>query len=205
MGGAIARDIAAHLPPGSMHGVVYIGTPPTWRSQRPLVLRPALLPFMTLSLEDAAALDFAVAFNRLCVSRDTDATTSFYEDTIKLNEDGADFVPENPAATYVIRSALIGMTATMKPIYRRCASAQHTSGDESKLLQRFSGGIPVLLIVGSRDAFFDCNKLVDAYKPAVKNLEVHIVEGASHATFIDAPDEVMSTISKFSRKVHSMS
>lgn len=203
-GGTISRDVATHLPLGSMCGVVYVGSHPAWLSKIPHVFRPVSFPIAAMVGDESVAVDFAVTFDRLCVSRDVNLTESFFEDTIKLSADGVDFVPENPAANDYIRAAMVGMTISMKPIYRRCAYAHHTSADESQILKLLAGGFPALLISGSNDAFFDSNKLVESLKRDAKDLKVHIVHGASHATFIDSPEEVMNAIFYFAKRVHSM-
>lgn len=136
------------------------------------------------------------------MSRDICATESYYETTIKLNDDGADFVPENLTATYNTRSAMIGMATAMKPVHRRYASAH--LGDESKILDLLADGFPILEVMGSNDAFLHCNKLVESLKPLAKNLKTFIVDEANHTPFIDNLDEVMSAILDFARWLHSL-
>lgn len=171
-------------------------------AQNFLVL-PAFLPVWNArSDDDAAASDFPVAFNRLCFARDPNAHPSFLQDTVKSNAEGSDFVPENPVATYGNRCATTGMMSSMKSIHRKLVS-EHLN--DEKILGLLGEGFPILLVMGSHDSFLNCEKLVNSLKPVAKNLDVHIVEGASHAPFVDAPDEVMSAILKFAKKINKVS
>ena len=107
---------------------------------------------------------------------------------------------ENPAATYEIRCAMMGMSTIMKPLHRKLVS-EHMN-DDAAIMQLLGDGFPMLEIIGSNDAFLQCNKLVESLKPIAQNLEIHVVEAGSHTPFIDAPDEVMGAILKFAKKVH---
>ena len=109
--------------------------------------------------------------------------------------------------------------ATRRPSPKRANGGQCTSGDlfllsvclsvclPLSLLHThtllFSDGFPMLEIMGSNDAFLQCDKLVESLKPIARNLEVHVVKDGSHTPFVDAPDEVMSVILRFAKKVHA--
>lgn len=184
-----------------MYGAVYIASHPTLRSALPLAILPGFAPIWNTRYDAAtAATEFPVAFNRLCVARDPSAPPSYYEETIKQNDDGADFVPENPAATYEIRSAMIGMMATMKPLHRKLVSEQ--LNDKEGILHLLDEGFPILEIIGTHDSFICCEKIVESLKPIAKNLNVHVMQGASHTPFVDAPDEVMGAILKLAKKIN---
>lgn len=202
-GGTIAGDVASYLPPGSMLGAVYIASHPTLPTTISSFLASVFLPvWNSLTDDNAAANAFPIAFNRLCFARDPHGHANYLSETLELNDGGADFVPENPAASYEIRLATMGMMATMKPLHRRLV-VQHLNDD--KILELLASGFPVLEVIGSHDSFLHCDIDIDAFKPIARNLDIHIIEGASHAPFIDAPDEVMGAIIKFANKVHLLS
>lgn len=200
-GGNVAGDIISHLPSGSIHGAVYISSHPTFRNVVSLVISPANAAINgALSDNAVQASDFPVTFNRLCFARVPDAPPSFYEETIRFNAAGESFVSDNPAATYEIRLMTMGMMATMQPIHRMLAIG-HTNDD--KILEALADGFPMLEVIGTHDSFMKADVTVDSLKSIAKNLDVHLVEGASHTPFVDAPDEVMGAILKFAKKVNA--
>lgn len=165
----------------------------------PLIASPSLLPiWATVTNDEALISDLPVAFVRLCFARDEHPSPGFYEETLKLNSEGHDFVSDNPAATNEIRLAALGMMTTMNPTHRRLA-LQHTN--DEKVYDLLASGFPVLAIVGTRDCFFNYKTLLESLQKLVKNLDTHLVEGASHTTFVDAPEEVMKAVLKFARNV----
>lgn len=201
-GGTVPGHVATHLPPGSMHGAVYIASHPTLRTA---LLETAFPVFLTLwnarCDKEAAVSDFPVAFTRLCFSSNTNVSSSSFEESLMLNEEGPDFVPENPAASSEMRYAMMGMVAAMRPLHRRLVTEHFNEDDD--ILDLLGDGFPMLEVMGSHDAFMNCGKLVESLKPIARNLDVHVVDGASHTPFIDAPDEVMGAILKFAKKVHT--
>lgn len=202
LGGSIPGDVAAHLPVGSMYGAVYIASHPTLQTSLPALVRPNFATiFNTRSDEVKSPTDFPIVFNRICLSRCLEPSEDYYEETLKLNEAGANFVPENPAATQGIRSAMIGMAAVMKPIHRKFSTVH--LGDPSKIGDLLAEGFPVLQVIGSHDSMLDCNKVVESVKPMARNLETCIIKGASHTPFVDDPEGVMNAILNFARRVHS--
>lgn len=163
--------------------------------------KPSFLAVWSQLQDDSAqASNFPIAFNRFCFARSPEAPLNHYEETLRLQREGYDFVSENPAATYGIRLEALGMMASMDAKHRRFAT-NHLNDD--KILDLLGDGFPILELMGTHDSLLDCGTLVESLKPIAKNLEVQIIEGASHALFIDAPDEVIEAIIKFAKKIHS--
>lgn len=201
-GGTIAGDVASHLPPDSMLGAVYIASHPTLSSSLVADAQPGFAPVWQRVVNESDAVhDFPITFNRLCFARDSDPPMDSLEETLKLHKEGYDFVAENPAATYEIRLAALGMMTSMSIHHRRLV-IQHLN-DNEKILDLLAKGFPILEVMGTHDAFLNCRTLVESLKPIAKNLEVHIVEGSSHTPFVDSPEEVVNAITKFAKRVHA--
>lgn len=188
-GSTLAGDVASHLPPGSVHGAVYVAAHPTLRNMIPLAFTPGLTSLWEwASNDDAQASNYPIVLNRLCFARMPNVSSSFYEETVRLNDEGEDFVPENPAATYGIRLATMGMITTMKPIHRRLTAEHLNDGD---ILELLANGFPILEVIVTHDTFLKYDMVLESLKSISKNLDVHLIRGASHTPFVHAPDEVM--------------
>lgn len=186
-----------------MLGAVYIASHPTLASSLPRDIQPGFAPIWQKVSDDSDAVhDFPISFNRLCFAWDDNPSINSLEETIKLHKEGYDFVAENPGATYDIRLAALGMMTSMS-IHHRRLTTQHLNDD--KILDLLAEGFPILEVIGTHDAFLNCRTLVESLKPIARNLEVHFVEGASHTPFVDAPEEVVSAIARFAKRIHAQS
>ena len=73
--------------------------------------------------------------------------------------------------------------------------------DNTKLIEWAKDGLPLLVVHGTHDAFFDGEKMVEVVRPVFKDIEVAMIEKGSHTPFVEFPDAVMGPILKFSDRL----
>ncbi|KAL5484845.1 hypothetical protein ACEPAI_7487 [Sanghuangporus weigelae] len=66
--------------------------------------------------------------------------------------------------------------------------------DNAKVFELLLGGFPTLLVHGTHDAYISSEKLVEALRFEIADLKVKMIEGASHAPFLEKPKEVAEAI-----------
>ncbi|KAF5337055.1 hypothetical protein D9611_003055 [Ephemerocybe angulata] len=178
MGGAIVADIFAHLPAGTIAGVVYINGIP---SMGPIALEagsPESAAFLAdlLSLDNTTASTAARAtFVDACFSRPEDLSAEF-------------------------KWSWMGMTLMQSPAVAVLTVTREQ--DPSNLFKAAATEFPALYIVGSADKIMLGElKVEPILKKSFKNLEVHRIAGGSHAPFIDSKEEVVDQLVRFGRKI----
>ena len=202
MGGRILVDIASYLPKGIILGSVSLsGSPYNSEAFFPAI-RPAMISFtskLTSSTDLTMHHNCMLANNRLLFTRDIDAGPGFLDDTIKKSEEGSDFADENPDVGYVTRVGIAGMTSLMSPSDRVLATSREQ--DNTKVFEWAAEGLPLLVVHGTRDAFFDGEKMVEVVKEVFKDLEVVMIPNGSHAPFVEFPEAVVEPILRFSDRL----
>lgn len=201
MGGNILADIAANLPSDAISGAVCIaGTPYAMEGEGLYIAAmSSTLPGLLSSDNVLASNQAALVANRLLFFRDPNPPEDFLEDTIKANAEGADFCDENPAISWETRCACIGMASLISPTERMLIASRPR--DNTRVLELARGGFPLLVIYGTHDGYLSGEKVAEILRPDFVNLEVKVVEGGSHAPFLERPEDIMETIFKFGKRV----
>ncbi|KAK0492033.1 alpha/beta-hydrolase [Armillaria luteobubalina] len=82
-----------------------------------------------------------------------------------------------------------------------CKNVVSRAQDPEKLYELAKKGLPLLALSGSADEQVYGAVVVEEMRPYYKNMDVHTVEGGSHALFYDNEAEVADSISAFASKV----
>ncbi|KAI0367690.1 alpha/beta-hydrolase [Pilatotrama ljubarskyi] len=93
-----------------------------------------------------------------------------------------------------LRSAWLGVSMSQPPeVTRAVLSRQH---DASKLLEAARQGMPLMLLVGTKDALVNNDAVVGKLLRHFREAEVHAVD-AGHALFIDKQDDFVKLLLVF--------
>ncbi|EJD03372.1 alpha/beta-hydrolase [Fomitiporia mediterranea MF3/22] len=200
MGGRIMADIASYLPPNTFLGVVCLAGSPYSNEQMrdtSTAAMKSLVQGLLTNTDVLAEQQAVVAANRLLFLRDPNPSSDFLRKTAEAIANGADFHEENPDVSYATRCALVGMAMYMSPKDRFLAVSRQQ--DNTKIIELGRSGFPLLVIYGTHDAYISGEKMVDIVRPVFVNMKVKVIEGASHAPFLEKPNEVMKDILDFAR------
>ena len=190
-------DLVAHLPEGVLQGAVCIAGTPFVDGAVLSAFDPIAAPLRAgISSTDALeARNAILAANRLLFMRSKGTPPNIIQDTAAAVAAGVDFVEENPRASWSLRVRMLGAALLSSNVHANLLATRVQ--DFSKVAERGAQGFPVQLILGSDDALVDERKMSEALMPVFKNLRIKVVEGGSHAPFVDSPGEVLGTISEF--------
>ncbi|PBK70559.1 alpha/beta-hydrolase [Armillaria solidipes] len=173
----IVCDIAAHLPKDTLAGVVYLAALPFIGPIMDRVVSPLVLGFIpSLFKTDDVNLNAKTTINFV---------DSLFSD------------PKN--VPFSFKTSWYGTAMLQSP--KVCSNALSRSQDPEKLYELARGGLPLLALSGSADHQVYGVVVVEEMKPYYKNMDVHTVEGGSHALFYDNEAEVVDSISTFASKV----
>ncbi|KAI0676579.1 alpha/beta-hydrolase [Trametes maxima] len=101
-----------------------------------------------------------------------------------------------------VKSSWLGQSIAQPPeVTRRVLSRQQ---DASKLLEAGRRGLPLMVLVGSQDALVNGAASIGELRRHYRNAETHVVEGGSHALFVDKKDEFVKLLLVFVGKLAVM-
>ncbi|PBK82441.1 alpha/beta-hydrolase [Armillaria gallica] len=177
LGGIIVCDIATHLPKNTLAGVVYLAAllfigPIMDRVVSPLVL--GLLPSL---------------FRTDDVNLHAKTTIEFVDSLFA----------DPKTVPFSFRTSWYGMTLLQPP--KVCKNVVSRPQDPEKLYELAREGLLLLALSGTADEQVYGAVVVEEMRPYYKNMDVHTVEGGSHALFYDNEAEVVDSISTFASKV----
>ncbi|EJD03465.1 alpha/beta-hydrolase [Fomitiporia mediterranea MF3/22] len=179
LGATVVADIAAHLPADTLAGVVYISPCPYTGSIMQAIGTPFILNLLTdiTGSDDANSVDdnMQVFFN------------SCFND------------PES--IPWETRALWQGMSTFQRPRHRRFALTRPQ--DPTGLKKLGAQGLPVLVMIGTRDTQIILSNLETEVRNMFSNVDFCVLEGAGHSPHFENTDEVMGRISGFTRKVFS--
>lgn len=177
--GTVACDVAAHLPKGYLSGIVYIAALPFIGPIMQRVGTPVVLGFLP------------GMFGENDVNVATDTAIDF-----------VDSVFANPEAVpFDLKTSWLGMSVLQRPAVTQFVLSRPQ--DPTRLFELGAEGFPLLIISGTKDKQVYGDIVVKEMQPYFKSLKSHTIEGAGHASFYDAPEEVADTISAFVKEVIS--
>ncbi|KAJ7083252.1 alpha/beta-hydrolase [Mycena epipterygia] len=176
MGGAVATDVATHLPPATLSGVVYLaGVPDT------IITREMAAPALIAVIPGLVSND-SVAVHQASVSVFIDALFA------------------DPAAVpYAVRCLHAGHSLSPE-IMGLCLTR---SMDVESLWAAGRAGLPMLVVQGTLDAHRvgGAKGVDEIMRPHFKNYEIIWLEGRGHALHYECPDEIVDILIKFTKKV----
>lgn len=175
----VVCDIADHLPKDTLAGVVYLAALPYIGTIMGRVGTSTVLGFLP------------GLFNTDDVNLSSKTTIDFVNSLFTDSKN----VPFN------LKTAWIGTAVLQSP--KVCNNVLSRSQDPEKLHELGKEGLPMLILGGAEDRQVQNSVVVDEMKPYFKNLDVHIIEGGSHALFYDNEGEVVDSISSFVSKVYT--
>ncbi|KAG7442768.1 alpha/beta-hydrolase [Guyanagaster necrorhizus] len=177
LGCAIVCDIAAHLPKDTLAGVVYLAG------------LPFIGPIMG-RVGTSTVLGFLPSLFRADdVNLNAKATIAFVD---SLFTD-----PKN--VPFSFKTSCLGSALLQPP--KVCNNVVSRPQNPEKLYELGRDGLPMLVLSGTADQQVNGAVVVEEMRPYYKNLDVHVVEGGSHAFFYDNEAEVVDSISAFASKV----
>ncbi|KAI0313238.1 alpha/beta-hydrolase [Amylostereum chailletii] len=177
MGATIVADIAQHLPPDTLSGVVHLAGLPYIGPIMSIVGKPVILDFLP------------------GLFTTTDSVTS-----AKTKIAFVDSLFADPAAVpYETKCAWIGSALTQMPAVSQCVCTRPQ--DPDALFDVAKKGLPLLLLCGSEDSQIDAEKVVDEMKARFSDVTVRVFEGLGHALFYEDQAAVMESIVAFARRV----
>ncbi|KAK0190048.1 Alpha/Beta hydrolase protein [Armillaria mellea] len=177
LGGIIVCDIAAHLPKETLAGVVYLAALPFIGPIMNRVVTPLVLGF----LPDLFRMDD--------VNLNAKTTISFVHSLFA----------DPKSVPFNLKTSWYG-TAMLQPP-QVCKNVVSRPQDPEKLYELAKEGLPLLALSGSADEQVYGAVVVEEMRPYYKKMDVHTVEGGSHALFYDNETEVVDSISTFASKV----
>ncbi|KAJ2924261.1 hypothetical protein H1R20_g12842, partial [Candolleomyces eurysporus] len=176
MGGIVVADVCAHLPPGTISGVVYVNAAPYLGEALVKVGTPYILEVLPLLLSTdnvATSCEARIKFVEACFSK---------PDTLPTQ----------------LKWSWIGATVMQPPLVAALTAGR--SQDASKLFEAAEGGLPALAITSTADLIIQGKNVEEMLKEHFKNLEVHRIENGSHTPFIDDKDEFVKVLTEFAKK-----
>ncbi|KAJ6500262.1 alpha/beta-hydrolase [Mycena vulgaris] len=177
MGAAVATDVAAHLPPATLSGAVYLaGVPST--GEIPSEMMPRTLG---AALSGLLSTDDVSAFQ---VSSAIFAETLFAQ---------PDTVP------YAVKCLHMGHSLSPETI----KLSLHRPMDVQPLCNAGRQGLPLLVIQGAADAqgAYSPQNVEDIMRPHFKNFECTWLEGRGHALHYECPEDIVRLLIKFTQRV----
>ncbi|KZT00889.1 alpha/beta-hydrolase [Laetiporus sulphureus 93-53] len=178
-GGTVAVDVVAHLPPGTLSGVVLL----------------AAIPHCTTSS--------VLAISKIIVEFGPGLTTT--SDVALSRSTGKELVDTcfNDAAAipFDLITSWYGMaTLTPPSVMSFLPGREH---DTTKYFEEGKNGLPLLLLYGSKDKHVHGEVLAKEVGDHFKNLKVHVVEGGSHAAFYENQEEVVTELLSFMKRTEA--
>ncbi|OCB92236.1 alpha/beta-hydrolase [Sanghuangporus baumii] len=175
LGATVTADIAAHLPQDTLAGIVYMAPCPY------IGLMPSIgTPFILNLLYDITSAD--------------DATSADDNMQIFFNSCFTD-AEKTPWET---RALWQGMSTFQRPRHRRFVVSR--TQDPTRLLQLGTEGLPVLVLIGTKDPQIRTESLRTEMKKSFSNVDFYALEGAGHSIHYENKNEVMKRIMLFAKK-----
>ncbi|KAK0190049.1 alpha/beta-hydrolase [Armillaria mellea] len=179
LGATVVCDIASHLPKATLAGVVYLAALPFIGPIMSRVGTPLVLSFLP------------GLFNTDDVNLSAKTTIDF------VNSLFAD--PKN--VPFSFKMSCLGTALLQSP--KACINVVSRPQNPEKLYELAQQGLPMLALSSTADQQVHGDVVVEKMRPYFKNMDVHMVEGGSHALFYDNEAEVVDSISTFALKVFS--
>ncbi|KAK0439158.1 alpha/beta-hydrolase [Armillaria borealis] len=176
LGGTIVCDIAAHLPKDTLAGVVYLAALPFIGPIMGRVGTPTVLGFLP------------GLFNTDDVNLNAKTTIDFVD---SLFTD-----PKN--VPFSFKTSCLGSALLQSP--KACSNVVSRPQNPERLYELAKEGLPLLALSGTADQQVHGDVVVEEMRPYYQNMDVHTVEGGSHALFYDNEAEVVDSISTFAFK-----
>ncbi|KAJ7749180.1 alpha/beta-hydrolase [Mycena metata] len=178
MGAAVATDVAAHLPPATLSGVIYLaGIPCTGDLARELNA-----PELGVALPGLLAKDDVTAFQ---------TSAAIFTDTLFA-------VPDK--VPYSVKCLYLGHSLTPEIMGLSLSRPM----DVQALWDAGRDGLPLLTLQGTRDAHrkaVDVKNVADVLQPHFKNFECVWFEGRGHALHYECPKDVVHHLVRFTKQV----
>ena len=175
--GTVICDIAAHLPPDTLSGIVYLGGLPFIGPIMGVIGTPVINGFLP----------------GLFTTEDVGLST-------KMAIDLVDSLFVDPkAVSFRKKYAWIGSSFLTTPQVKQLFLTRPQ--DPTKLHALGQTGFPLLIVSGKEDSQVMGEALAGEMKKTFTNVEVLIVDGAGHAVLEDRPDVVLGRIASFATKV----
>ncbi|KAK7008113.1 alpha/beta-hydrolase [Favolaschia claudopus] len=173
MGGAMAADVVAHLPPATVSGVIYLSGVPCTGELLMQIAGPGVTPAVPGLMSNENVLEFQKASTLFVQKLFASPETVPYKDWCLYT--GHSLSPE-------IFSLTLGRTMDIEPLRK--------AGKE---------GLPLLMIQGTADAHrIDAPKgIEEVMKPYFTNYECIWLEGRGHALHYECPDEIIRPLIRF--------
>ena len=198
----VINDAVTHLTAGSLAGAICITRSPCLMPEVATAFNPVIAPpriglFSTdiIAIAERASL----ALVRIILLRDPAPLESFMNETMRAGERGSDFSDDNSAVSWETGNTVLGTAYLTSAAQKQLvATREH---DPTKVLAAAKAGFPLFAIVGSKEAMMDSQNFREAMRTIFTNVEVEEVAEGCHAPFLDAPDQVMSWIFAFARRV----
>ncbi len=100
---------------------------------------------------------------------------------------------------FSFKTSCLGTALLQSP--KACSNVVSRPQDPEKLYELAKEGLPLLALSGTADQQVHGDVVVEEMRSYFKNMDVHTVEGGSHALFYDNEAEVIDSISRFGSKV----
>ena len=109
----------------------------------------------------------------------------------------------DPAAVPVeVKWAWLGATALQLPTISQLLVARAQSA--AKLYVAGSAGFPLMLLYGTADAVLQDDVIASQIAPHFIDVEMHKIEGGSHAMFYDNTTDFIHAVVGFAKKISAM-
>ncbi|KAA1473063.1 alpha/beta-hydrolase [Dentipellis sp. KUC8613] len=172
-GGTWLTDVAAHLPPFTISGCMLLVGLPYAEELPSEVGLPALLDTFPGLLGSVPAAQRAMV------------------DLMFVD-------PPAPVLTYAKRLSYYGHRMDGELI--RCLAGRVQPREALWAAGR--AGLPLYVMYGTADGHQKGNVVPDLLRPHYKNMEVHVIEGGSHALHVDCADELADAMVRFVGRVY---
>jgi pimeloyl-ACP methyl ester carboxylesterase len=77
--------------------------------------------------------------------------------------------------------------------------------DPTKLFEAGAQGLPLVIMQGTADRNFNRDVVAEEMRPSFTNMDVHTIEGGSHALFYDNQEEFVGILLEFVKKITQVS
>ncbi|KAG6909979.1 hypothetical protein DXG01_013979 [Tephrocybe rancida] len=171
LAGAISADIASNFPqPLPFSGLVYMASLPYIGDILPKVATAKVLSFLPgLQATDDATLSLKTRID--------------FVETLSA---------QTATVPYATKLAWVGSAVYLPPTVANLALSR--TQDPKALLAAGAAGWPLLILHGTADLQINGTAVIANMKPAFKNVETHLLQGAGHIPFYDAESNVATLL-----------
>ncbi|PPQ82824.1 hypothetical protein CVT25_009199 [Psilocybe cyanescens] len=173
----VACDICANLKPGSISGIVYAAGLPYIGP----IMNEVGQPFVLGCVPGLYSTDD--------VTLSANTKLAFVESVFNV----PDSVPIS------IKWSWLGSATVQHPAVSQAVLSRIQ--DPEKLFEAGSKGLPLLMLYGTRDTHLNGEVAIKWMTPHFKNIEVHTIQGGSHASFYDNEEEFVRTVVAYATRI----